>query len=160
MKIEPLFIRFANSQIDTLGVVTSIISPDLNEYSKGIAERAKLNLPDLGVFRRDFKKALEDLIDNGPNQMFRNYVDSYMKPSLVEFLDRGGDNRVSERRWVNIKAEDAPWVEALLCYNTCLYIKMYGTKELKLCPICSKFFSNKGKYAKYCSEGCKAQGKK
>ena len=57
-----------------------------------------------------------------------------------------------------LKEKDTPWVEAIVCYNFCLYIKMYGISEIKLCPVCSKFFSHKGKYAKYCSDACKTSG--
>jgi hypothetical protein len=74
-------------------------------------------------------------------------------------VEGGGGSRAGEKRWVQIKAEDAPWVEAVVCYNLCLYIRMYGIKELKRCPKCQKFFSNKGKYAKYCSDICKPQEK-
>jgi hypothetical protein len=157
MKQEPLFIKFANGEVNILDVLERFLSTTQHEPTKKIIEKAKDTLPDLSVFRKDFAGALMDLIESGINQHFINYVDSYMKPSLEEFVEGSGGSRSGEKRWVQIKAEDAPWVEAVVCYNLCLYIRMYGIKELKRCPKCMKFFSNKGKYAKYCSDICKPQ---
>lgn len=155
MRREPLFVRFANMQINTDGVIKSYISISEHSKSISIAEEALENIPDLSVFRKDFSNALEDLIDNGINRELINYLDCYMKPSLSEVLENEGRNLTSEKRWVIIKDKDAPWVEATLCYNLTLYIKAYGHSELKRCPVCKKFFTNKGKYAKFCSDSCK-----
>jgi len=157
MRREPLFIRFANKQTNTNGVIKSFIDASEHQKSVLIAEEALDSVPDLSVFRKDFSNAIEDLIDNGINKQLINYLDSYMKPSLSEIIDSGGSNTTNEKRWVMIKDKEAPWIEAILCYNLTLYIKAYGYKELKRCPVCHKFFTNKGKYAKYCSESCKGK---
>lgn len=158
MKTEPLFIKYANGLIDPSDIVQGFIRDSSDKKSLDIAKQTLKNLPDMSIFRRDFKKALSDLIDNGVNNYFVNYVNSYMKPSLEEIVKSTGNSQFGESRWVNIKESDVPWIEALLCYNLSLYVKIYGIKELKKCPICEKFFSNKGKYAKYCSDSCKNQG--
>jgi hypothetical protein len=155
MRKEPMFIRFANKQLTADGVVNSFIQATEHKPSLEIANEVLNNLPDLSIFRKDFSNALIDLIDNGINKEFVNYLNCYMKPSLTEILDGDGRGTTGEHRWVMIKDKDAPWIEALLCYNLSLYIKAYGHKELKKCPVCTKFFTGKGKYAKYCSDACK-----
>lgn len=157
MRREPLFIRFANSQVDGEGIIDAVISGTSHEPSRKIAEEKQKDLPDFSLFRRDFRNLLQDIIESGISRKMINYVDSYMKPSLEEIDIKSEGRRSGEHREAVIKAEDAPWPEAIVCYNFCLYIRAYGVKEIKLCPVCSKFFSNKGKYAKYCSEACKKQ---
>jgi hypothetical protein len=157
-KREPLFVRYANRHIDTSGVVQTFIAQTDDPVSKQIAEDTLNNLPDLSVFKKDFRAALEDIIENGINRQFINYVDSYMKPSLLEQVSEGGVSRVNERRMVIIKEKGTPWIEAVLCYGVLLYLKAYGIKELKRCPVCTKIFTTKGKYAKYCSDDCKSKG--
>lgn len=159
MRKEPLFIRFVNGVDDVGSIIDSVYNSSNDEKTKEIAGRKKQDIPNLDVFKRDFKKAIEDLIDSGINQHFINYVNSYMKPSLIEEVEDSSVHRTGERRTVRIKEEETPWIEAIVCYNLCIYIRTFGIKEIKLCPVCHKFFSNKGKYAKYCSEGCKMQGK-
>lgn len=158
MKAEPLFIRFANKQVGVLDVIQSVMSGCEDAFSKKTAEEAFKKPPDLDLFRNDFINMLKDLVENGVNQQLINYVDSYMKPSITEFVEGTQASRTGEKRWIILKAADAPWIEAIVCYNMCIYIRMYGIKEIKLCPVCHKFFSNKGKYAKYCSDSCKSMG--
>lgn len=158
MRREPLFIRFANGLVNAQEIVVSFRDNTHHTESKAIASTLLEDPPDLTVFKKDFKKALCDIIDNGINNQVINYLNSYMKPSLLEIVDGGGKNRAGEIRQIILKAADAPWLEAIVCYNLCLYIKAYGIQELKLCPVCKKFFSNKGKYSKYCSEPCKKAG--
>lgn len=159
MRDEPLFIKFLNGQIDHHQIIDTVISTSKDERSKSIAEGKKGIDFDLSIFREDFRKAVVDLIDNGINQRVINYLDSYMKPSLEEFLDTNPGSRSGESRYISIKADDAPWLEAIICYNLCIFIKVYGFQEIKQCATCGKFFSHKGKYAKYCSEPCKISGK-
>ena len=153
MKREPLFIRFANNLINEKQIIESFLAENKDEKSKVIAEETLTSPPDLFIFKRDFKNLLTDIIDNGINKEAINYIDSYMKPSLEEILDtKNGDYR-----YVILKTKEAPWVEAMLCYNLVLYIKAYGLKEIKQCPVCNKFFTTNGKYAKYCGDICKKQ---
>jgi len=154
MRREPLFIRFVNNLIDSKQIVESFLTENKNEKSKIIAEETLLSPPDLFIFKRDFKDLLTDIIDNGISKEAINYIDSYMKPSLEEIIESG------DYRYAILKVKDTPWVEAILCYNLTLYIKAYGLKDIKLCPVCNKFFTTNGKYAKYCSEICKKQDTK
>jgi hypothetical protein len=155
MRDEPLFIKFLNSQIDATQVIEAAIAQSKNKRTTDIATAKKKEFVDLSIFKEDFLKVIVDLIDNGVNQRVTNYLDSYMKPSLEEFIEPSQGSRVNESRYVGIKAEDAPWVEAILCYNLCIYIKAWGLKDIKQCPTCGKIFTTRGQYAKYCSEACK-----
>ena len=159
MKREPLFVRFANGDSTVVDVIDSVASSVKDDKSQEIAKKAREDIPDLDLFKIDLQKALMDLIDNGPDQHFRNYVNSYMKPSLEEIVEGASGNRAGEHRWIKLKAADAPWVEAVVCYNLCLYIHAFGFDRVKRCPVCKKFFSHKTKYAKYCSDDCKSRGR-
>jgi hypothetical protein len=155
MREEPLYVRFANGLDDSRSIARSFLAVSQHEPSRQIAQTVLEGSLDLVPFRNDFKSMLQDLIDNGVNQRLINYVDSYMKPSLEEMVESTLTARTGEKRHVNIKSADTPWVEAVVCYNLCLFIKAYGIKEIKRCATCLKFFTNKGKYAVYCSEECK-----
>jgi hypothetical protein len=157
MRVEPLFIRYANGLVDPTYIVQSFLESNTEEKSKDIALEALKSPPDLRLFQRDFKNLLMDIIDNGINKQAINYINNYMKPSLEEFVE-GGTSRAGEKRHVILKSKDTPWIEAIVCYNLTLYIKMFGISEIKQCPVCSRFFSHKGKYAKYCSDICKTNG--
>ena len=159
MKQEPLFISFLNGRINAVEVINSVLNNSKDERTLEIAQNQKDKKNDLSIFRKDFRSAVEDIIDNGINQKFINYVDSYMKPSLEEFSDPNTGSRSNESRYITIKAEDTPWIEAIICYNMCIFIRAYGISSIKKCSVCGTFFSHKGKYAKYCSESCKASGR-
>jgi len=151
MRVEPIFVRFANGDASTEDVIKAMGSSK-DDKTKEIVSKALENPPDLTVFRGDFKNMLADLAENGVSRRVINYVDAYMKPSLEEFADSLGGGRAGESRWVAVKDAEAPWIEAVLCYNMCLYLRVYGIPEFKQCSTCGKFFTNKGKYAKYCME--------
>jgi hypothetical protein len=158
MKKEPLFVRFLNGETNTLEVINSFIELSEDKESKEIATKALDSVPDLSLFRRDFANCVEDIIDNGISRNIVNYMDSYLKPSLLEMTESGSYSKTNDKRWVTLKDDSAPWIEAVICYNLGLYIKAYGLSELKRCPVCNKFFSHKGRYAKYCSDVCKGTG--
>lgn len=155
--MEPLFLRFANGDITAADIAATVTGSSEDPSTIQIAKEALKSLPDLSLFRRDFSRMMDDLIDNGINQKVINYINSYMKPSLEEYVE-GSDRRTGEKRWVSIKAEDTPWMEAIVCYNLCLYIRGFGISSLKHCPVCHRFFAHKGKYGKYCSDPCKQKG--
>jgi len=157
-KQEPLFVRFANGDANSADVVGAMAASE-NKKSADIAKAASEKLPDMSQFKADFKEMLGDLAENGVSRRIVNYIDSYMKPSLEEFIESPNGSRAGENRWVAVKADDAPWPEAVVCYNLCIYIKMYGHQAFKRCPVCKRFFTHKGKYAKYCSDSCKQAGK-
>lgn len=154
---EPLFIRYVNGTISEEQIIKNIVSGVVDKRTIEIINKTKDSVlsSDYSVFRRDFRNLILDLIDNGITQRLINYVNSYMKSSLEEFVENDSINRASEKRYISIKGEDVPWLEAILCYNLCIYIKVYGIKSIKQCPVCNKIFSTKGKYAKYCSDICK-----
>ena len=81
-----------------------------------------------------------------------------MENSIEEFVTETstpqGENK---SRVAHVKDEKETWVEGFICYNLVLYIKAYGLDALKTCKVCNKIFCHKGKYALYCSEGCKSQ---
>lgn len=156
--MEPLFIRVANRSSGALDIIRSFANTSKDEASIKIAEETINNIPDISLFVKDLREVLDDLSDNGVNQRIINYVNSYMKPSLSEVVNSSAGSRAGENRWVFIKNPDSPWVEAIVCYNLSLYIKAFGFDSIKNCPVCSKYFTNKGKYAKYCSDACKGQG--
>ena len=63
-----------------------------------------------------------------------------------------------EEHSVTITDPEGRWLEGIIIYNFIMTFNYFGIKIIKKCPICSNFFSHKGKYAKYCSEGCKSTG--
>jgi hypothetical protein len=159
MRDEPLFIKFLNGQITHAQIIDSVLGTSKDQRSKDIAEGKRGAPTDLSIFREDFRNVVIDLIDSGINQRVINYIDSYMKPSLEEFIEPNQGSRMNESRYISIKADDAPWMEAIFCYNLCIFIKVYGFSDIKQCSNCGKFFSHKGKYAKYCSDSCKSVGR-
>lgn len=150
-RVEPLFVRFANGDASVSDVIDAMASSE-DEVTRRAVEKARSSMPDLSVFKDDFRAMLSDLAENGISRRIVNYVDSYMKPSLEEFVSGADGTRSGEIRRVVVKSDDAPWIEAVLCYNLCLYLRVYGIQEFKQCPTCKKFFTNKGRYAKYCME--------
>jgi len=160
MTRSPLYLRFANRELDAEQVVTGFIRSTQDEASKAIATDLLevKGIYDVEDFREYFRNCLKDLIDNGAIPAVTEYLNAYMSSSLEEVgghVGRGSYGTSS--RYAIIKDAEAPWVEALVCYNLCLYIKGYGLEELKSCKTCGKFFCDKGKYATYCSEGCKSR---
>lgn len=158
MKDGPLFIKFLNNDVNYTEIIDSVINGSEDERTKVIAKNKRDEIIDISYFRSDFRNAVLDLIDNGITQKLINYVDSYMKPSLLEFEESNSGGRSGERRHVIIKEDDSPWVEAIICYNLCVYIRAFGIESIKQCKVCNRFFTHKGKYAKYCSDQCKNIG--
>jgi len=159
MIAEPLFIRFVNGKISSPGIIESFRNNAVNDKTRDIIEAATASPPNLSVFRKDFRNLLTDVIDKGITQDFINYVNSYMKPSIEEYVQGSSGGRAGENRTIGIKDEDTPWVEAVVCYNLCLYIKVEGIEKIKQCAVCKKFFCHKTKYAKYCNDSCKSRGR-
>lgn len=158
-KTDPIFLRFVNREITATDLLMSFSRSEDPETAMA-AEKAIDNPPDLTEFHKELSDAVKDLAKMGVGQEFKSFVNHYMEETLVEDVKSEkspyGDNT---SRVARIKDSSGPWVQGLLCYNLCLYIKAYGLDDLKLCKICSKPFAHKGKWALYCSEACKAQGK-
>lgn len=156
----PLFLRFANGELGADKVAAGFLQSAQDDASKAIAKpAAEGDVYDVEQFRSDFGNCLLDLIDNGPIPAVTSYLNDYMSIALEEVDSHVGRGSYgTSSRYAIIKDPEAPWVEALVCYNLCLYLKAYGREDLKSCKTCRKFFCNKGKYAKYCSDGCKTRG--
>lgn len=152
---SPLFIRFLNKEIGVSDLL-NIYSRSSDPFTSETANKLMEDPPDLEKFRIELTDAVRDIISHGPGEEFKAFVNHYMEPALIEDINRHssqfGENT---SRTVRIKDADSNWIQALLCYNTILYIKAFGLESLKICKVCSKFFSHKGKYAVYCSDSCK-----
>lgn len=152
---NPLFLKFINREIDFTSILSAFAnSPD--KRTSEIAVKAMENPIDLDPFREELEGAVRDIISKGLGEEFKSFVNHYMETSLAEeyTTTKGplGEGRV---QIATIKDENEPWVQGFICYNLCLYIKAFGLQDLKACKVCNKVFSNKGKYALYCSDQCK-----
>jgi hypothetical protein len=158
MKQQPLFLKFVNDQCSTEEVVHRFLESCKDEKTeyvlRGLIDSGEF--PNIEAFRRDFAGLLEDLIDNGPIPPVKSYLSSYMEPSLIEYGNESATGGTGfEDRWIGIRQENSPWIEGLVCYNLCMYLKGFGGKDLKRCPVCKTFFNHKGPHAVYCSNACK-----
>jgi hypothetical protein len=152
---EPLFIRFLNRELAASDLL-EIFSRSHDPYTVQTAIKLIDDPPNLDEFRDEFLDATRDLIKTGLGDEFKAFVNNYMEPSLVEDVE-SKDSQFGENisRMARIKDEDAPWIQGLVCYNLCLYIRAFGLQDLKICRVCGKFFVHKGQYALYCSDVCK-----
>ena len=155
-----MYLQFANGELSPEKVASRYASGVPEGESRTLAEsfasgEASYDVED---FRGDFKRCVEDFIDNGPIKPVVAYLDSYMSIALEEVeLHVGKGSFGTTSRYALIKDASAPWLEAVICYNFCLYIKAFGREDLKCCKACKRLFANKGKYAKYCSDSCKGR---
>lgn len=156
MSKNPLFLRFLNQNTSIYEMLKSF-SQSKDPYTSNTAIEAMEDPPDLEEFRTEFKDAVSDIIKEGPGEEFSAFVDHYMAPSLEEDVKTiKGQRGENVFRVARVKDKNEPWVQGLICYNLCLYIRAFGLSALKSCKVCSKFFAHKGKYALYCSDACKA----
>ena len=156
---DPLFIRFANDKLGAYGIMESFRdSTESRETQDIIDEFLKEEEPSLEQFRSDFRNCLDDIIRNGVDGYVKNYLNNYMQPSLLEYrVDQATRTTGNQKQWVGIKDKESAWMEALVCYNLCMFVKGLDVRALKLCPVCSDYFSHKGRFAKFCSESCKGR---
>lgn len=156
---DPLFLRFVNREVTATDLLMTF-SRSQDPATADAAMKALEQPPELTEFHAELSEALDDIIRHGIGDEFKAFVNNYMAPTLVEDLSsEGSPYGENTERIARVKDPAGPWVQALLCYNLCLYVKAFGFETLKLCKICGKPFSHKGKWALYCSEECKAQGK-
>jgi len=156
---NPMFLRFLNKESNVSDLLMSF-SQAGHSYTAAAAKKALQNPPDLESFRQELDGAVRDIIKEGPGDEFKAFVNHYMEPSLTE--EMGSEKTPlgqNQRQIAYVKDENAPWIQGLICYNLCLYIKAFGLMELKSCRVCSKIFANKGQYAVYCSDACKKNQK-
>lgn len=156
---NPLFMRFLNKEVGVADLLSAYTqSPD--SLTVSTAEKALLNPPDLMAFRGELLEAVHDIIHGGVGQEFIAFVNNYMQPSLDEDVSTSPSQLGEDMsRSARVKDPDTPWVQGMLCYNLCLYIKAFGLENLKCCKVCGKFFDHKGKYAVYCNDKCKTSAK-
>ena len=154
---NPLFLRFINKEV-TVTDLLHIFMKSTDQLTAEEAERRLSNPPDLSGFHAEMTEAVSDLAKEGIGDELKAFVNNYMAPSLEEDISTSktplGENQSQMAR---IKDPKAPWVQGFLCYNLCLYLKGFGTSDLKKCRICGRLFANKGPYAVYCSDTCKSQ---
>lgn len=157
---DPLFIRFLNGHITGLGVMDAFLRGTKDDKTKEIVTAfiAAGVEPDLKDFKTDFKNLVKDFSENGPIHPVREYLNSYMEPSLLEVPENSSVGNMGETtKWLMIRNPEAPWLEAVVCYNLSIYVHTFGHHTIKECPLCNKFFTQ-GKYKyKYCSESCKVR---
>lgn len=159
MSKGPLFLRFINKEVSVLEMLQSFAGAT-DPCTAKAAARALKDPPDLESFRSEMKDAVTDIIGEGVGKEFSAFVDNYMKESLEEDVEtEHGQLGKNVTRWARVKDETKPWVQGFICYNLCLYIRAFGLQSLKKCKVCSKFFNHKGKWAVYCSDPCKSEGK-
>lgn len=156
---DPLFLKFLNREISVDGMLqifSKASDPQTSEAALSLIDKP----PDLEEFRKEFVEAVNDIVGKGVGEEFKAFVNNYMEPSLEENIQTSeGQLGQNLSREAKVKDPNAPWLQAYVCYNLCLYIKAFGLDALKKCKVCAKFFCHKGKYAIYCSDQCKIEGK-
>jgi len=156
---EPLFLRFINKEVGVSDLLSTFARSG-DPYTAETATAAMGNPPNLDEFLLEITEATRDIIRSGIGDEFKAFVNHYMMDSIAEDIESGDTPQGQNiSRTARVRDADTPWVQGLLCYNLCLYVKAYGLQDLKICKICNKFFAHKGQYALYCSDACKKQGK-
>ena len=160
---NPLFIKFLNWEGDKYSIeeILERLGKQLGEeYLPSVQDKISLlsdsYLDELSSFQKLFQKFVNESISK--QNVSENFV-AWMSNSFkyikedVTFRHRG------EERVIKIKEPKGRWLEAIFCHNFIMTHNYFGIKIIKRCPVCKSYFSHKGKYAKYCSEGCKEKGK-
>lgn len=153
---SPLFIRVANNTAGVREIVKGLAEGTRDEASRELALSLDQESVDLTDFVHDLRELLKDIGKNGLENRMIDYLNAYMGPSiLMHSVDESTMSSHKRGYWLSIKDREAPWLEAVVCYNLSVYLKMFGPSGIKECQGCGKFFvQGKMKY-KYCSEGCK-----
>ena len=157
MEKDPLFLRYVNDEIDVMGMLLSF-SRSKDSKTSSLAKDTINNPPDLTEFKQELKEAVDDIVTEGLDEGFRAFVNHYMSCLEEDVAIKEtplGENR---SQFARVGDVEGPWVQGLVCYNLCLYIKAFGLQDLKKCKVCGKLFAHKGKYALYCSDPCKKKG--
>lgn len=163
MLLEPLCVRVANGRAglsDVASVLARSTDPVTAEVAAAVLSGDEPYEFDFTTFSVDFRALLKDVTDTGilHNSSARDYLNSYMARSLVEdSVDTSHKKSGEVSRTVRIVDRGQPWAEGLVCYNFCLFVASGGMPTLKSCKKCGSFFTNKGKYASYCSDVCKGK---
>lgn len=165
LTFNPLFINFLNWGGDTYSIQKMLYSLCENfedQKDKDIAKERvdtldSLYLNNLTNFQKVFKGYIKQTISiNRISPEFVAWMDNAFK--YVE--EKVNTYAQDEQRSLTIKDKEGRWFEGVIIYNFIMTFNYFGADIIKLCPVCSSFFSHKGKYAKYCSDGCKQTGMK
>lgn len=161
---NPLFIRFLNWGGDKYFVEETLdrLAKQLDEASRPFAVSKKDNLSDnylneLSSFLKVFKDFLSESISK--KDVSEQFV-SWMGNSFKYITEEVSLRHKGEDRKITIKDPDGRWLEAILCHNFIMTHNYFGIEIMKICPVCKSFFCHKGRYARYCSDGCKEKGMK
>jgi hypothetical protein len=155
----PLFIRVANKVSDGKDIADSLAKGTRDPETTRLAEEMAANPPDMSEFVSDFGHLLQDIMVNGVVPPAVDYLNAYMQPSLLmhPFSEAEGSTGM-DGYWLSIKDKEAPWLEAVVCYNLSAFLKLFGYRKIKLCSVCHKFFTNNRNDYKFCSEACSRRG--
>lgn len=162
---NPLFVKFLNWEGDKFGIENMFDTlaegfEDSKDQEVVLARRNDLSvdyLNNLSNFQKVFKSNIKQTISaQGISENFVAWMDNAFK--YVE--ERVSTYAKDETRSVGIKDPEGRWFEGIVVYNFIMTFNFFGANIIKQCPVCSNFFSHKGKYAKYCNDACKTVGMK
>jgi len=165
LKHNPLFVKFLNWQGDKYSIENMLDtlaqsfedSTDIEIVLNRIKNLDDEYLTNLSNFQKVFKGYILGTISaQGISEDFVAWMDNAFK--YVE--ERVSTYAKDEARSVGIKDGEGRWFEGIIIYNFIMTFNYFGANIIKQCPVCSDFFSHKGKYAKYCNEACKTTGMK
>lgn len=161
---NPLFIKFLNWKKDKHTIQNILIGLEKSfsreEDKKIVRDRLSILNEDYLIELEEFQKRFStyvtsSILNNNTSEeflMWMSNISKYIEEEIVTYLN-------DESRQIKIIKFDGKWLESIIVYNFITTFNNFGLDVIKLCP-CSKFFSHKGKYAKYCSEECKSKGMK
>jgi len=162
---NPLFVKFLNWEGDkhSIELMLKTLSQDF-EKSKDqdivLARQRNLNddyLNNLSNFQKVFKKYILQTI--GTKDISETFV-AWMANGFNYIEEEVDTYAKDETRYITIKDREGRWFEGIVVYNFIMTFNYFGADIIKQCPVCSSFFSHKGKYAKYCNDACKTTGMK
>ena len=162
---SPFFTKILNWKGDKFsieGMLQKLLEQFTKDADRLIVEDKLKNLTDdylneITKFQQKFRQyMLQTISSQNVSEEFLLWLGNsykYLEESVELYVN-------DETRSISIKEASGRWFEALACYNFIMTFNYFGVQIIKVCPICSTFFSHKGKYAKYCSDGCKETGMK
>jgi len=162
---NPLFVKFLNWEGDKYSMEKMLTDLSENFTDPKDSEVAKARVKDLdddylnslSSFQKVFQGNVKQTISaNGISKDFVAWMDNAFKYVEEKVSTYAND----ESRSIGIKDPEGRWFEGIIIYNFIMTFNYFGANIIKQCPVCSSFFSHKGKYAKYCSDGCKTTGMK
>lgn len=165
LKHNPLFVNFLNWKGDvySIGKMLNTISETFEDNKDRDIVLDRLNnlddifLNNLTNFQKVFKgHMLQTITISKISPEFLTWMDNafkYVKENVRNYAQ-------DETRTLSIVSKEGRWFEGIIIYNFIMTYNYFGADIIKNCPVCSGFFSHKGRYAKYCGEGCKEIGMK